>query len=254
MQERFRRSRRELRIVRGADGGRAYSRQEVARLMALTGKDLGLAIERVGELLEPLSAWSTAEVRRIEGELPAPPGSTAASSTGFSTPRAVAVIASLGGSLLPGLASVFAAAPQQETISAERSDRLLDQIEAVIGRILFLAKRDDLEVELWVGSTPAPLATFRFWPQGQIRGSTLAPFIIRTASKRDHVLRGLYAYRAAWAKGPVTEVVEYPNPAGASAAGTASERLDLVNGSRFFCCRFNEQYCHHVANENDCRP
>ena len=33
----------------------------------------------------------------------------------------------------------------------------------------------------------------------------------------------------------------------------ASERLDLVNGSRFFCCQFNESYCHHVDDEKDCR-
>jgi hypothetical protein len=121
----------------------------------------------------------------------------------------------------------------------------------VVGRIFFLAERDDLEVELWVGSMPAPQATFRFWPQGKVKGSTPAPTILRTNGKREHVLRGLYSYRAAWAKGRVTELVEYPNPAGAP---LASERLDLVSGSSFFCCRFSEQYCHHVANEKECRP
>ena len=109
-------------------------------------------------------------------------------------------------------------------------------------------------MKLWVGSTPAPKATFRFWPQGKIKGSAPAPTIIQTNGKRDHVLRGLYAYEAAWAKGAVTELVEYPSPAGASAAELASERLDLVNGSSFFCCRFNEQYCHHVDDEKECRP
>ncbi len=121
----------------------------------------------------------------------------------------------------------------------------------MVSRILFLAEHDDLEVKLWVGSTPAP-ATFRFWPQGKVKGAAPAPFILETNGKRERVLRGLYSYQAAWAKGAVTELVAYPSPAGALA--DRSEQLDLVNGSSFFCCRFNKQYCHHVANEKECRP
>ena len=120
----------------------------------------------------------------------------------------------------------------------------------MVGRIFFLADHDDLEVKLWVGST-VPHATFSFWPQGRIKGSPPSPTIIRTDGKHDHVVRGLYVYRAAWTKGAVTELIEYPKPAGTSVA--MSERLDLVNGSGFFCCRFNEQYCHGVANEKECR-
>ena len=55
-------------------------------------------------------------------------------------------------------------------------------------------------------------------------------------------------------QGAVTELIAYPNPAGASAAGIASERLDLVNGSSFFCCRFDQQYCQHVASKKECHP
>jgi hypothetical protein len=104
-------------------------------------------------------------------------------------------------------------------------------------------------VKLWVGST-APHATFSFWSQGRIKGSPPSPTTIRTDGKHDHVVRGLYVYRAAWTKGAVTELIEYPKPAGTSVA--LSERLDLVNGSGFFCCRFNEQYCHDVASEKEC--
>jgi hypothetical protein len=143
-----------------------------------------------------------------------------------------------------------AAVPPQDTVAAEKTDSLLDQVGQVVGRIFFLADHDNLEVKLWVGST-VPHATFSFWPQGRIKGPAPAPTIIRTDGKRDHVVRGLYVYRAAWTKGAVTELIEYPKPAGTSVA--MSERLDLVNGSGFFCCRFNEQYCHNVANEKECR-
>lgn len=244
VRKKFDKNRRALRTVPGPGGAPAYPRQEVAGLIARTEEDLDQAIERVREPgLEALRAWSAEELRRIREELVAPSGQTTA------LPRAVARVASLGG--LPGPASVIAAAPQQETIPAETSNRLLDQVGEVVGRIFFLAEKDDLEVDLWVGSTPAPQATFRFWSQGKVKGVPPAPTIIRTNGKRDRVLRGLYFYKAAWDKGAVTELVQYPNPAGAP---LASERLDLVNGSSFFCCRFGEQYCLHVASEKECRP
>jgi hypothetical protein len=244
VQQRFDANRRALRTVRGPGGEPAYSRREVAGLIASTEKDLDQAIEQVGEPgLEALRAWAAEELRRVQEGLAEPSGQTAA------LPSAVARIASLGG--LPGVASVSAAAPQQETIAAEKSNRLLDQVGEVVGRIFLLAEREDLEVKLWVGST-APQATFRFWSQGKIKGDAPAPTLIRTNGTRDHVLRGLYVYQAAWAKGAVTELVKYPSSAGA--AVDRSERLDLVNGSSFFCCRFSEQFCHHVANEKECRP
>jgi hypothetical protein len=237
----FDKNRRALRTVPGPGGEAVYPREEVAGLIARTEADLDQAIERVGEPgLDGLRAWSAEEFRRLQGELAAPFGQTA------SLPRAVARVASLGGP-----ESVGAATSQQASIAAEKSDRLLDQAGEVIGRIFFLADRDDLEVELWVGSTPAPKVTFSFWSQGKIRGAAPAPTLVQTNGKRGHVLRGLYSYKAAWAKGAVTELVAYPNPAGAP---VASERLDLVNGSSFFCCRFNEQYCQHVASEKECRP
>jgi hypothetical protein len=145
------------------------------------------------------------------------------------------------------------APPKPATIPAGTSNRILDEVAEVVERIFVLADHDDLEVKLWVGSTPAQKATFRFWPQGKVKGSAPAPTILQTEGKKDHVLRGLYSYRAAWGKGAVTQLIEYPNPAGPSAAGMESERLDLVKGSRFFCCQFNESYCHHVDNEKDCR-
>jgi hypothetical protein len=249
VQKRFDRNRRELPVIRTPGGGRAYLHQEVAGLIDLTGKDLDQAIERVGEPgLEALRAWSAEEFRRIQQEL-APPDHTAALPFGLSTPHAVAVVASLEVLPLPRLASVNAAAPQQGTITAEKSNGLLDQVGEVVGRIFSLAKKDDLEVDLWVGSTPTQ-ATFRFWSQGKLKGATPAPTILQTNGKRKRVLRGLYTYKAALAKGAVTELIEYPSSAGAP---QESEQLDLVNGSGFFCCEFNRQYCHDVDNEKECR-
>lgn len=237
VRETFAESRRALNTVPGPGGEPAYLAEEVSGLIARTGEDLDKAIENVEEPgLAGLRAWSAEELRSIQEELAAP------------TPRAVARVASLGG--LP----LLAAAPQQETVPAGTSDRLLDRVGEVVNRIFFLASHDDLEVKLWAGSTPAQKVTFRFRPQGQIKGSTPAPTIIQTNGTRNKVLRGLYVYEAAWAKGAVTELIKYPNPAGASAAVLASERLDLVNGSSFFCCRFDEQYCQHVASEKECSP
>lgn len=255
VQKRFDDNRRALRTVPGPGGAPAYPRQEVTGLIARTGEDLDQAIEKVQPSgTEPLRAWTAEEIRRLQEGLAPPPGQTAALPRGLFAPRAVARVASLSGFPLPRLASVKAAAPQQDTMPAEKADSLLDQVGEVVGRILFLAAHDDLEVKLWVGSAPAPHATFSFWSQGQLKGATPAPLIIRTDGQRDHVLRGLYAYRATYSEGAVTELVQYPSPAGAPATQLVSERLDLVNGSSFFCCRFNEQYCHHVASEKECRP
>ncbi|HVR95501.1 MAG TPA: hypothetical protein VMW27_02730 [Thermoanaerobaculia bacterium] len=238
VQQRFDTNRRALRIVSGPDDRPAYARQEVAGLITLTGKDLGQAIERIGEL-EPLRAWSDETLRRIQQELAATVGHT------VPVPRSAAVTASLRWPPQPGFARANAA-PQSATITAERTNGLLDQVSEVVGRIFFLAEKDDLEVKLWVGSTPAPQATFRFWSKGKVGGTESTPVIIRTNSKRDHVVRGLYSYRAALTKGQLTQLVQYTTP--------GSERLDLVNESSFFCCRFNELYCHHVDNEKECRP
>lgn len=253
VQKRFDKNRRALRSVRGSNGEPAYSQDEVAGLVARTGKDLDQAIEQVGEPgLDGLRAWATEELRRIQDELAAQTDRIATWPSGLSTPRAVARVASLEAPPLPRLANVSSAAPQG-TISAEKSDRLLDQVGEVVGRIFVLAKKEDLEVELWVGSTPVQEVAFLFSPQGRIQGSTQEP-IIRTDGKQKHVLRGLYRYRAAWTQGSVTELIAYPNPAGPSAGGLASERLDLVNGSSFFCCDFDAKYCHHVDTKKECRP
>jgi hypothetical protein len=67
----------------------------------------------------------------------------------------VAVIASLHGLLMSGLASMGTSAPRQDTVPAGTADGLLDEVGALIERIFFLASHDDLEVKLWVGSTPA---------------------------------------------------------------------------------------------------
>jgi len=244
--KRFEKNRRMLHSVQGSGGQPAYLREEVASLIARTENDLDQAIAQTGEpRLDGLSAWAAEEIRRIQEELAAQPGHMAVLPFRSSTLYAVAVVASL--------ASASAAAPQQETLPARTSDQLLDQAKAVIERIFVLASRNDLEVDLWVGSTPTPQANFSFWSQGRIRGSTPAPQIIPTNGKKDHVLRGLYNYRAALGEGAVTELIMYPNSAAASTNGPASERLDLVNGTSFFCCRFDQQYCRHVASKKECK-
>lgn len=246
--KRFDKDRRALRSAPGPGGEPVYLHGEVAGLIARTEKDLDQAIEQVGEPgLEALRAWAAEELRRIQEELAAPGYRAAVLSPGLSTPRAVARVASLGG--LPAPADMIAAAPQ-ETVGAERAKGLLDQVGEVVGRIFVLAKKDDLEVDLWVGSTPAPQATFRFWSLGRIKGAAPAPTILQTNGKRKRVLRGLYAYKAAWAKGAVTELIEYP---GSADAATASEQLNLVTKGGFFCCRFDKQFCDHVDNEKECR-
>jgi hypothetical protein len=253
VRQRFGESRRALRAVPGPGGKPVYLRKEVTDLIARTGEDLDQAIANVKpEGTEPLRAWAAVKIRNAQDQLAPPPGQRAASLSGFSGPRAVAVMASLGGLSLPLLASLTASAPRLDTVPAETSDRLLDQVENVISRIFFLASHDDLEVRLWVGST-VPHAKFSFWPEGKLKAAPKASQIIRTDGTKT-VLRGLYDYQASHAEGPVTELVQVPNPVGAAGAQMESERLDLVNGSSFFCCRFNEVYCHHVADEKECHP
>ncbi len=258
VQKRFVEGRRALLTVQGADGKPAYLRQEVVGLIAVTGRDLDQAIEKVQPSgTEPLRAWTDDELGRIQGELTGAPGQTAAMPAGLFAPQPVEVIASLGSPPKKKPASpkpavpVNPPAPPPDTVPAAKADGVLDEVGKVVSRIFFLASNDDLEVKLWVGST-APHATFSFWPQGKIKDSPPTPSTLRLDGKKDHVLRGLYVYRAAWTQGAVTQLIEYPKPAGTQT--TPTERLDLVNGSGLFCCRFDEQYCHDVASEQECRP
>ena len=275
VQKRFAESRHALRIVNGPHGEPAYTRQDVAGLVTGTANDLDQAIARVGDpRLAGLRAWSAEELRPIQEELAVPADHAAAlpSNNPFA-PRAVAVVASLGWLPLPEPAGGKApppkkpaskqaapkqtapppAPPEPETITAEKANGLLDQVGEVVSRIFFLGDHKDLEVKLWVGSTPASKVKFSFWPKGNIRGSAPDPMIIWTDDKKDHVLRGLYAYNAAWTKGAVTQVIRYPNPDGAPSVQMGSERLDLVKDTGFFCCQFKDGLCHHVANQKECR-
>jgi len=191
----------------------------------------------------------------------------------------VAVVASLGRFPLPTLASVAAGAPKRTpakpktshkaappaapkpapppppppvTVPAATADRLLDQIGEVVGKLFFLASHDDLEVNVWFGSTPETKVAFSFWPAapGQAPPSRMT---VRTNGRRDHVLRGEYSYEAAWIKKAVTQKLVYVDPGGAASVSSPGEELDLVDGSSFFCCRFKEGYCHHVESEQECR-
>jgi hypothetical protein len=260
VQKRFGDNRRALRAMNGADGKPAYLRKDVADLIDRTGKDLDDAIVKVQPSdLQPLRDWAAAELARVQGELGAVPGpKTAAMPAGLFAPQPVEVIASLGSAPKKKPASpkpanpkpVVPATPPPDAVPAGTTGGLLDEVGKVVDRIFSLASHDDLEMKLWVGSTVSP-ATFSFWSEGKIKDSPPDPTTIRLDGKKDHVLRGLYRYRAAWTQGKVTQIIEYPQPAGAQT--TPTERLDLVNGSGFFCCRFDEQYCHAVDNEKDCR-
>jgi len=252
--------RRTLPIVQSSDGKPAFLRQDVASLIAHTGEDLDKAIVNVQPSeLEPLRAWSADELRRIQAELTALPGPKAAAfSSGPSTPYAVAVVASLSSPpkhAAPKAAAPKAVAPQPapppppDTVPAEKSNGLLDKVGEVVSQIFTLASHNDLEVKLWVGST-APHTDFSFWSAGQIKKDVKANHTVRTNGKLE-VIRGLYYYHAASGQGAVTDIIEYSTSAATQA--TAGERLDTVKGSRFFCCRFDQHYCHHVADEKECR-
>ncbi len=265
--ERFTANRKALKILSGPGNVPGYLPSEVTGLIGDTHKDLNQAIQNVQPSgTEPLRAWVDDQFQQIQGNVP-PPGPTASLPAPFA-PRAIAVFASLHGFGKPMLAVAkppkpkptppkpkaappkAPQPPKPQTIPVTTADRLLDQVEEVVRRIFVLADHNDLEVSFWVGSTPARKAKFSYWPQGSFKGSTPAPKIIKTDGKQDHVLRGLYLYEADLGMGKgVIQRIQYPN----STAPLGSERLDLVNGSSFFCCRFNEDYCHHVANEKECR-
>lgn len=257
-------NRRALPIVQGSDGKPTFLRQDVASLIAHTGEDLDKAIVNVQpSKLEPLRAWSAVELRRIQAELTALPGpKTAAFSSGPPAPSAFAVFASFSSppkhakpkharpkAETPKPEAPKPVAPPPDTVPAEKSNSLLDEVGEVVSQIFVLASHNDLEVKLWVGST-APHTDFSFWSAGQIKMDSKATHTVRTNGKLE-VIRGLYYYHAASDRGAVTEFIEYSPSAGTQA--TAGERLDTVKGSRFFCCRFDQHYCHHVANEKDCR-
>lgn len=266
VQTRFDENRRALRTVQGSDGKPAFLRKDVASLITQTGGDLDTAIEKVQPSdLAPLRAWSDDALAHIQTELGALPGpKTAVFSSDSFTPRGFAVFASLSSPpkhakpkhASPKPLAPKAVAPPPDSVPTDKSNSLLDEVGEVVSRIFTLASTNDLEVKLWVGST-APHTAFSFGSQGQIKGDAPAPHTVRTDGKLDHVIRGLYAYHADWtkgAKGAVINRISYPNPADAPAGQTPSERLDLVKGSSFFCCRFDQNYCHHVNNEKDCRP
>jgi hypothetical protein len=257
VQSRFADDRRALHTVKGADGKPAYLRKDMKDLIDRTAKDLDDAIGKVQpSALRPLQEWAADAIGRIQGEIAEPPGQIAAVPAGLFAPQPVEVIASLGSAPKKKQASPkpavppAPAAPPPDTVPTEKADSVLDEVGKVLSQIFTLAKNDDLTVTLWVGST-APHAMFSFWPQGKIKGSMLDPVIIRTDGKQREVTRGLYFYRVTHGQGAVTEVIEYSQPAGTKMA--QSERLDLVNGTGFFCCRFDEHYCHAVNDEKECR-
>jgi hypothetical protein len=256
VQERFTTKRKALQILSGTGNVPGYLPNEVTGLIGDTHKDLDQAIQSVQPSgSEPLLAWVDDEFQQIQGKIP-PPGPTA-SLPGPSAPRAIAVFASLkppkpkAAPQKPKPVPPKATAPPKpQTIPTATADRLLNEVAEVVRQIFVLADHDDLEVSLWVGSTPARKAKFSYWPQGNLKGSTPAPRIIKTDGQQDHVLRGLYFYEAdlGIVKGAVTQKIKYD-----PTAPLTTERLDLVKGSRFFCCQFKEAYCHHVENEKDCR-
>ncbi len=274
--DRFTAKRKALQIQNGPGNAPGYLAKEVTGLISDTHQDLDRAIQSAKPSgTEPLRAWADDQFQQIQGKLP-PPGPTA-SLPGPSAPRAGVALASLRKGGLPVAAKPkpkkpappkpkpappqAAPPPQPQTIPTSTADQLLDQAEKVISQIFTLADHNDLEVDLWVGSTQerkaklaiwhSSQATFSFWPQGKIKETSPARAIIRMAGKKGHVLRGLYSYEAdlGLEKGAVIQTIKYPD----QAASVQSERLDLVNGTGFFCCRFKEGYCHAVADAKACR-
>ena len=251
VRQRFDQGRQALPVVTSPGGAPAHPRQAVVELIDVTERDLDRSIERVQEPeLAGLRAWASAGIQSVREQLQTAPGARAvASSAG---PQVVAVVASLGAYPLPAAAPAKNEPREQDTVAAERARQLLDQVGQAIGRLLFLAENDDLEVKLWVGTTPAQRARFRFWPQASVKGFPSTPAEIRTNGKLDHVMRGLYFFSVsnsiAATGGTVVESFQ------GGSGKNRDEALDLVNGSSFFCCRFENKVCHHVDSDKDCRP
>jgi len=254
-----------LPIVKGPGGVPAYPRQTVLDLIDATEKELDHAVLRVNEpKLMGLENWAETEIEQSRHALERPAGTGgpggAASLPGF---RTGVVFASFKPRTPPRKAPPKPEPPPEPeppkpdpleatTVPVAQSNSVLDQVGRVIERLFVLADKNDLEVNLWVGSTPKQHAQFRFWAQSSAKGSPPAPTIIQTNSAKKHVLRGLYEYKVSAPTGSksVTEILESgPGPAG----GVPNERLDLVNGSTFFCCRFDGNYCHHVDDPKECQ-
>ncbi|HZF08967.1 MAG TPA: hypothetical protein VFE33_09280 [Thermoanaerobaculia bacterium] len=270
VRQKFKDDRAALPIVPGPGGVPAYPRQAVVDLVNSAERELDHAVEQVKEpKLAGLRAWGDEQIEISRRKLERPATLAAAA---FSGPRPVALFASFAGGAkhkpqTPKPSPKADPPPQPvgppkpdpleaTTVGTTETQQILGQVEKAIERIFFLADKDDLEVKLWIGSTPAQHATFRFWPKSSAQGAPPAPTIIQTDGQKDHVLRGIYDYRASAALGSkaVTTILENgPKPAG-GAPSLTSERLDLVNGSRFFCCRFDDNYCHHVDDEKECQP
>lgn len=264
VRKKFSEDRAALPIVPGPGGVPAHPRQAVVDLVNSAERELDHAVEQVKEpRLAGLTAWGDEQIENSRRQLERP--ATVAAAT-FSGPRPVAMFASFAGAkhgprTPPKAGPPLPPAPpkpdplEATTVGTTETQQILGQVEKVIERIFALADKDDLEVKLWVGSTPAEHAIFRFWPKSTAQGAPPTPTIIKTDGWEKHVLRGLYDYKASATLGSkaVTAFLESgPGQAG-SAPSLASEKLDLVNGSSFFCCRFDDNYCHHVDDPKECQ-
>lgn len=262
-----------LPLVKGVGGAPAYSRQAVLDLVDSTAKELDHAVERVKEPnLAGLESWARNQIESSRKALEKPAGSgetgKPSGTAELAEPRGGVVFAAFrsGGKPktpprkpAPKAAPPAPPAPPQPdpleatTVPVAESNSVLDQVGRVIERLFVLADTNDLEVELWVGSTPRDQADFSFSAQSAAKGAPLKPTTLRTNGSRKHVLRGLYKYRASLSKGSkaVKEILESGQR---SDGGMQSDPLDLVDGSRFFCCRFDDNYCHHVDDPKQCQP
>jgi hypothetical protein len=268
VRQKFTDDRAALPIVPGPGGVPAYPRQAVVDLVNSAERELDHAVEQVKEpKLAGLRAWGDEQIENSRRKLERPATLAAAA---FSGPRPVARFASFSGGAKhkpqtpkasPKADPPLPPAPpkpdplEATTVGTTETQQILGQVEKVIEQIFSFADKDDLEVKLWVGSTPAEHATFRFWPKSSAQGAPPAPTIIKTDGWEKHVLRGLYDYKASatlGSKSVATILESGPGPTG-SAPSLANEKLDLVNGSSFFCCRFDDNYCHHVDNPKECQ-
>lgn len=244
-----------LTILRSGKGS-GYDPVEVNALLDHTREDLSQAIQQAGKSsLGPLDAWAKDKLQEIQSEVP-PPAPIASLPEPYA-PRATAVFAVSRGFGFPMLATnkpapkkPKAAPPKPQGIPVSATDRILNQAEEVIRQIFTLADTNDLWVDVWAGSTPSDKAFFSFWAHGAVKGADKSAAVIKTDNWKKHMARGYYDYEIKWPTGAVTLTIKYPDPT----ADVPSERLDLVQGSEFFCCEFNKSgNCHHVEDQKDCR-
>ena len=245
VQQVFDESRRTLRTVPGPDGERGLRPRGRGRpdRPDRQGPRPG---HRAGR-----EAGAGRPARLVGQGAPAPPGELARPGPTAASPRP----------LHPGASLVAASAGSSRSRAPRRrrrfpprtADGLLDQVGAGGRPDLHPRRPATISGRTLGGQQPAKNTRFSFWSQGKIKGA--APATHHRQDQRQaeaRPARSLFLPRQP-DKAERSPNGRVPNPAGAPRR-SPSERLDLVNGNRLLLLPFDEKSCHHVDDEQECRP